>query len=171
LTSHTGAKSEFGCLNKFDCSVNKTFPGFFTAMSRDVGLVVRAGNRRNKRPKHEAEEKERRTGAASVGPEHDPSRSVVIVGMRASGKTTLGTHLAKALGSERKRPMRLPHCALSRWVFVDVDHVIEVRLAERSGRKGASIKDFVRSDGWYLPHTLYLPNACKGLRFARWSWI
>ncbi|KAK7045671.1 hypothetical protein VNI00_007504 [Paramarasmius palmivorus] len=68
--------------------------------------------------------------APSPGPNrHDPGytrkASIVLIGMRGVGKTTLGTIAAKALG----------------WELVDTDQLIEKRI-------DVSIASFVESRGW-----------------------
>lgn len=52
-------------------------------------------------------------------------KSIVVIGMRASGKTTLSQWLASFLGFQ----------------FVDLDHLLEKKL-------GVDIRDFVRDKGW-----------------------
>ena len=51
--------------------------------------------------------------------------NIILTGMRASGKTSLGKKLAKKLG----------------WTFVDLDHKIEKRL-------NTKIDQYVKDNGW-----------------------
>ncbi|MBT5016786.1 shikimate kinase [Candidatus Peregrinibacteria bacterium] len=51
--------------------------------------------------------------------------NIVLTGMRASGKTSLGKELAKKLG----------------WKFVDIDHLIEAKIDKK-------IDQYVKETGW-----------------------
>lgn len=94
-----------------DC-VGKTYTEFWEDMQRELGLQYKLEN-----------------ATTAVARDDDPKShappTVVIVGMRGAGKTSLGGSTAKVLGYE----------------FLDADQVLEARL-------GRSIKEHIAEHGW-----------------------
>uniref|UniRef100_A0A7S1NAR1 Pentafunctional AROM polypeptide n=1 Tax=Eutreptiella gymnastica TaxID=73025 RepID=A0A7S1NAR1_9EUGL len=96
--------------------VEKTYPAFWDDLRNVMGVSVAAG------PEHSAPPPT--AAAAAAAPAPDAAETVVLIGMRGAGKTTLGKAAAAALGRQ----------------FLDLDHVFEA--------KHGPIMDFVGANGW-----------------------
>ncbi|KAJ2718377.1 3-dehydroquinate dehydratase (3-dehydroquinase) [Coemansia sp. Benny D115] len=104
--------------------VGKTWPQWWDVLARDLGAPIAGSD------PAEEEEAEEHSGAAakSSGKASAPrasNASIVVIGMRGVGKTTLGTAAAQALGLE----------------FIDMDAYLETNV-------GKSIPEIVNGDGW-----------------------
>jgi pentafunctional AROM polypeptide len=88
---------------------DKTYPEFWDDISNCLGVQVKAVT----------------TVPSSSSPVSSNDTSVVLVGMRCSGKTTLGRSAAQALS----------------WKFIDLDEVMELQ-------EGKSCGDIVKEIGW-----------------------
>eukprot|EP01083_Nonionella_stella_P024209 66917_1 len=95
--------------------VDKTYPSFWDAIQRFLG--VKLDPNAYKRIDH------RDVRTTSHGP--NPDSTVVIIGMRATGKSGLGAHSARVLGRK----------------FIDLDVLIEEKVGE-------PILTFIPSKGW-----------------------
>lgn len=101
------------------CSTDKTYPEFWYDLEKVFGVQLVVPSTEESTPTVTTTET---STAASALP------SVVIIGMRGSGKTTSGKKLAEALGFK----------------FYDVDHVFEES-------KKMTVKEFVASEGGSWP--------------------
>jgi pentafunctional AROM polypeptide len=103
--------------------VDKTYPDFWYDLEFRFGVRLSV-------PSTENEQQKPATAAAEApvaeqpGPDGD-DRSVVLVGMRGSGKSTMGSALAAGLG----------------WKFIDIDVEFEAFAGEK-------IRSFVDAHGW-----------------------
>ncbi|KAJ2593690.1 3-dehydroquinate dehydratase (3-dehydroquinase) [Coemansia sp. RSA 1722] len=97
--------------------VGKTWPQWWDVLARDLGAPIAGAD-----PKDEKKEKET---ADETTPAATAQKSVVVIGMRGVGKTSLGRVAARALGLE----------------FVDLDEHLEADV-------GKSIPEIVNGSGW-----------------------
>ncbi|KAJ1917408.1 3-dehydroquinate dehydratase (3-dehydroquinase) [Mycoemilia scoparia] len=96
----------------------KTWPQWWDALANDLGVTISGYD-----IPHGVLEGE--NAATAIADANTQDRSVVIIGMRGVGKTTMGQAVAKALG----------------WEFVDLDHYIAAQLDR-------SVADVIKVDGW-----------------------
>lgn len=97
--------------------VDKTYPDFWYDLEHRFGVKLSVPSTEEVRSTAEK--------ATEDGAKPEDSRTVVIVGMRGSGKSTMGRALANRLN----------------WKFIDVDLEFEAFAGEK-------IKDFVEKNGW-----------------------
>ncbi|KAI8089144.1 EPSP synthase-domain-containing protein [Halteromyces radiatus] len=102
--------------------VEKTWPTWWDDLERKLGVRLNGvdqGKRLSELDHSGSQKVVRRTSTM------DHSKSIVIIGMRGVGKTTLGQHAAEVLGFQ----------------FVDIDHYFEATLK-------TSVFDFINTWGW-----------------------
>lgn len=97
--------------------VDKTFPTFFEDVQKYLGL-------RSAAPADAINGSTTAHAQTPSASKHHAHKSVIVIGMRGSGKTTLGRHAAAAIG----------------YRFIDIDEEIE--------RKVGDIKQYVTAHGW-----------------------
>jgi pentafunctional AROM polypeptide len=107
--------------------VDKTYPDFWYDLEFRFGVnlsVPSTEKERSAAAQQQASSSDT-TSSSSAGDQSAASRSVVIVGMRGSGKSTMGSALAARL----------------QWKFIDID-------VEFEAFAGEPIKSFVDKNGW-----------------------
>lgn len=100
--------------------VDKTYPDFWYDLEHRFGVKLSVPSTEKEKAASSPQDEK---ADHSIYAEDHPS--IVIVGMRGSGKTNMGKALAECL----------------KWKFIDMD-------SEFESFAGASIKDFVAQNGW-----------------------
>lgn len=111
---------------------SKTWPEWWDVLSRDFGVKLSGADDLPERPR------------ASI----DGESSIIVVGMRGAGKTTMGALAAKILGRE----------------FVDLDDMLEQDYARK-------IPSITSEDGWPAFRKMELATLEKFIRTKSRGWV
>jgi pentafunctional AROM polypeptide len=119
----------------------KTYPNFWDDIVAGLGLLVDGVT-----PEHHQRQQQDQTELAAnkqgglASPAERANASIVIIGMRAAGKTTLSKALHAAKNQQQPQPQQQEEEEEAAWTLLDLDEVLEA--------KGRTVAQIVAEDGW-----------------------